>query len=359
MTLSLLIVFLTLVALAIIHEFGHFIIAKRFGVAVEEFGICYPPRIFGKKIGETFYSLNLLPFGAFVKIRGEREALEDSRSFRAKSVGQRALITLGGVLSFWVVAIVLLSMIFMIGAPVGISDEAEVDTSEVRIVLVASDSPAQAAGLKAGDIIIRGKTRLSDIIINRVDQVQELINNNLEQEIILTIKRGQEVLNIDLLPRSQPPQGQGAIGVSLVRTTIKQYPFYLAPLEGIKACFSLTYRVVSSLGYVFGNIFQRKGLPAGVELVGPIGVGSLMSQAIESGVLYYLQFVAIVAVHLAVFNLLPIPAVDGGKLLFLTIEKVKKSPINPKAEEKVNAFFFILLVILMFFVTIRDIIRIF
>jgi regulator of sigma E protease len=116
---------------------------------------------------------------------------------------------------------------------------------------------------------------------------------------------------------------------------------------------------VYNLSGIFGNLFQGKGLPPGVELVGPIGVGSLMNQAIQTGPIYYLQFVAIIAIHLAVFNLLPIPALDGGKLLFLGIEKIKGSPINIKLEEKVSTLFFILLIIMIFFVSIKDIIKIF
>ena len=357
--ISILIIFFTLVALAIIHEFGHFIIAKKFGVPVEEFGIGYPPRILGKKMGQTLYSLNLLPFGAFVKIYGEKEGLEDSNSFQRKPIEQRALITLGGVLSFWIVGIILLSIIFTLGAPIAISDTVEAEDARIQVVSVASGSPAEAAGIKMGDTIKEFSTLNSQFSITKIKQIQELTEEYSGEKINLTIERGRESFKVDIIPRVEAPEGEGAMGVALVRTITKAYPFYLAPLKGIKACIDLTSQIVHSLSRIFGNLFQGKGLPPGVELVGPVGVGSLMNQAIQTGPIYYLQFVAIIAIHLAVFNLLPIPALDGGKLLFLGIEKIKGSPINIKTEEKVNGLFFILLIIMIFFVSIKDIIKIF
>ena len=357
--ISILIIFFTLVALAIIHEFGHFIIAKKFGVSVEEFGIGYPPRILGKKIGQTLYSLNLLPFGAFVKIYGEKESLEDSNSFQGKPIEQRALITLGGVLSFWIVGIILLSIIFAIGAPTAISDTVQAEDARIQVVSVADGSPAEAAGIKMGDIIRNLKYQSSNVKINKVKEVQEFVENYKGDKINLTIERGKESFEVDIIPRAEVPEGEGAMGVVLVRTITKAYPFYLAPLKGIKACIDLTSQIVYSLSRIFGNLFQGKGLPSGVELVGPVEIGSLMNQAIQTGPIYYLQFVAIIAIHLAVFNILPIPALDGGKLLFLGIEKIKGSPINIKLEEKVSTLFFILLIIMIFFVSIKDIINIF
>ena len=357
--ISILIIFFTLIALAIIHEFGHFIIAKKFGVPVEEFGIGYPPRIFGKKMGQTLYSLNLLPFGAFVKIYGEKEGLEDSNSFQRKSVEQRALITLGGVLSFWIVGIILLSIIFAIGAPVAISDTVEAEDARIQVVSVASGSPAEAAGIKMGDTIKEFSIFNLQFSITKIKQIQELTEQYSGEKINLTIERGKESFKVDIIPRVEAPEGEGAMGVALVRTIIRAYPLYLVPLKGINACIDLTSQIVYNLSGIFGNLFQGKGLPPGVELVGPIGVGSLMNEAIQTGPIYYLQFVAIIAIHLAVFNILPIPALDGGKLLFLGIEKIKGSPINIKLEEKVSTLFFILLIIMIFFVSIKDIINIF
>jgi regulator of sigma E protease len=357
-----LIVFLSLIGLIILHEFGHFILAKKFGVKVEEFGIFLPPRIFGKKIGETVYSLNLLPFGAFVKMPGEIGGeIEDPRNFSGKPIWQRVLILLGGVISFWIISAILLSIVFGMGVPQAISDEADAVNPKVQIVAVASDSPAQVAGIKVGDTIASLKLKIKNekLKIDKVKQVQEFTKEHLGQAITLTIERGKEVFDVSLIPRVLPPEGEGAMGVGLVRTTLTSYPWYLAPIKGVEACFNLTGSIGTGLLQVFGNLIQGKGLPPGAQLMGPIGIGSLMAQAANLGLTYYLQFIAIISIYLAIFNILPIPALDGGKLLFLGIEKVRRKPVSQKIEQSITSIFFALLIALMIWVTIKDIMRFF
>src|SRR3989338_4639833 len=154
MFLTLVIAFFSLIVLMVIHEFGHFIIAKKFGVHVEEFGVGYPPRLFGKQLGETLYSVNLIPLGAFVKIRGEEGGIDDVRSFSSLAMWKRILIVLGGVIAFWVAAIIIFSVLFGIGASVPVGDE-DIQGVPVNVVVtkVAQDSPADLAGLKPGDMI--------------------------------------------------------------------------------------------------------------------------------------------------------------------------------------------------------------
>lgn len=354
-----LIVFLSLIGLIVLHEFGHFILAKKFGVRVEEFGIFLPPRLIGKKIGETLYSLNLLPLGAFVKLYGEEEKVEESRSFSGKPIWQRTLIILGGVVSFWIMAVILLSIVFGMGVPQAVSDEADAVNPKVQIVAVASGSPAQVAGIKVGDTIKEFSIFNLQSSINKVKEVQELTEEYKGQAITLTIERGKEVLDVSLVPRARPPEGEGAMGVGLVRTALISYPWYLAPIKGVEACFNLTGSIVVGLSQVFGNLIQGKGLPPGAQLMGPIGIGSLMTQAAHLGLAYYLQFIAIISIYLAIFNILPIPALDGGKLLFLGIEKVRRKPVSQKIEQSITSIFFALLIALMIWVTIKDIIRIF
>jgi len=354
-----LIVFVSLIGLIVLHEFGHFAIAKKFGVRVEEFGIGYPPRIFGKKIGETLYSLNLLPFGAFVKIYGEEGGIESAHSFTGKPIWQRALIILGGVVSFWIISAILLSIVFGMGVPQAISDQAEAVNPKVQIVAVASGSPAEEAGIKVGDTIKEFSIFNSQFSINKVKEIQELTEKYKGEAITLTIERGKEVFDATLIPRVSPPEGEGAMGVGLVRTALTSYPWYLAPIKGVGACFNLTGSIVAGLSQVFGNLIQGKGLPPGAQLMGPIGIGSLMTQAAHLGLAYYLQFIALISIYLAIFNILPIPALDGGKLLFLGIEKVRRKPVSQKIEQGITSIFFALLIALMIWVTIKDIIRIF
>jgi len=354
-----LIVFISLIGLIVLHEFGHFAIAKKFGVKIEEFGIGLPPRLIGKKIGETLYSLNLIPLGAFVKLYGEEKEIKEPRSFTGKPIWQRALIILGGVVSFWIISAILLSIIFGIGVPQAISDQAEAVNPKVQIVAVASGSPAEEAGIKVGDAIKQLTINNQQLTINKVKQVQEFTKEYLGQTVTLTIERGKEVFDATLIPRVLPPEGEGAMGVGLVRTALTSYPWYLAPIKGVEACFNLTGSIVVGLSQVFGNLIQGKGLPAGAQLMGPIGIGSLMTQAAHLGLTYYLQFIALISIYLAVFNILPIPALDGGKLLFLGIEKVRRRAVSQKIEQGITSIFFALLIALMIWVTIKDIIRIF
>lgn len=364
MLLTILIAFVSIIGLVSLHELGHFIIAKKFGVKVEEFGIGFPPRIFGKKFGETVYSLNLLPLGAFVKIAGEEgedKSVESHRSFQGKSFWQKIAIILGGVVSFWLIAIILLTIVFSLGATQAISDDeaGQVVNPKVQILAVAPNSPAEKAGIKQGDSIKDFKFQNLDVQIQKVKEVQELSEKYKGQEVVLTIERGKDVFDVKLTPRVSPPQGEGLMGLALVRTSEKSYPLWVAPVKGISATFEITKAVIDGWVQIVGGLVNGNGMPQGAQLVGPIGIGSMIGQAARAGLSYYLQFIAVLAVYLAVFNILPIPALDGGKTVFIIIEKLKGSPLNPKVEQSLTAVFFGLLILLMIFVTIKDLVGIF
>ncbi len=360
MFLTIIIAFLSLIGLIIIHEFGHFILAKRFGVKVEEFGIGLPPRLIGKKIGETIYSLNLLPFGAFVKLYGElNEERKEYWSFTQKPIWQRVLIVIGGVVSFWIISAILLTIVMGLGAPTAISDEENENLieSKVQVVAVASNSPAEIAGIKPGDTILKLGIRDYELGIRKVREVQDFTNLHKGEEITLTIERGKEVFEVSLIPRISPPAGEGAMGVALVRTAIKSYPWSQAPIQGIVATGNLTIAVIQ--GWAQALLSAIKGLPTGVQLMGPVGILGLFTQVGQLGVNYFLQLIAIISIYIALFNILPIPALDGGKLLFLGIEAVRKRPVSQKMEQKITAIFFALLIALIIWVTIKDIARLF
>jgi len=355
--LTLLIAFFSLIGLAVIHEFGHFIIAKRFGVKVEEFGIGYPPRLFGKKFGETIYSINLLPFGAFVKLPGEIEKVDDWQSFSNQPIWKRSLIVLGGVISFWIVTMILFSIVFSLGTFLSISDDENVSNPMVQIAAVAVNSPAKEANLRAGDVIKELQVSSEKFQITKIKELQDLIEKNKGQEIVLIVERGKEIIEAKTVPRLSPPAGQGPLGVALVRTTFKSYPWYLAIWKGISATFEMTKEIIVGYGKAIKNLIIRQ--PTGAELMGPVGVFQLLNQASQLGVSYFLQFIGMISLYFAILNVLPIPALDGGKMLFLIIEAIRKKPVSEKVEQNITVVFFTILITLMIWVTIKDIRRLF
>jgi regulator of sigma E protease len=350
MVFSLFFAFLILILLLVLHELSHFLVAKKFGMKVEEFGIGYPPRLLGKKIKETLYSFNLLPFGAFVKI--------PDGSFREKPLAQRFWVISAGVISFWVFSFVLLSLIMVLGTAVQIGDEELVDSKPmVQITLIVPNSPAKEAGLLPGDVIEEMKFGSFVQRIDKVGQVQKFVKEHKGEEIVLAIRRGEERLNLSLVPRSSPPVGEGPIGIGLARVTIKKYSWLEGLKQGCLATLRLTKLIVLRLGGALVDLVG--GRPSGLSFVGPIGILDIFAQSGRLGLSYLLQTTALISLHLAIFNALPIPVVDGGRVVLLGLEKIRKKPLNERTEQSINNFFFLILLGLMVWVTIKDIRRLF
>jgi len=344
-----LVVLLSLIGLIVLHELGHFVLAKKFGVKVEEFGIGFPPRIIGKKFGETLYSLNLLPFGAFVRIYGEQGGIEDCRSFIGKPIWQRVSIVLGGVVSFWIIAAILLSIVAGAwGLPTAVSDEENhtLIDPKVQIIAIAPGSPAQEVGLEIGDTIVG---------FDKLKEVQEFVEAHKGEEITLVIQRGKEVFEKRIIPRVSPPEGEGAVGVGLTRIALKPYSWYQAPVQGFITCGQLTYNIVNGWGLGLKSAVGLTQLPAGMkmEMMGPLGIFDLLREYFALGINYFLFLISLIAVALALINILPIPALDGGKLIFLIIEGIRRRPINYKLEQRITVTSLALLIILIIFVTVK------
>lgn len=357
MILTLIIALLSLVALMVIHEFGHFIIAKKFGVRVDEFGIGYPPRLFGKKFGETLYSINLLPLGAFVRIYGEEGGVDDYRSFVGQAIWKRVLIILGGVIAFWIASYIIFSVMFFMGADLPISDAPASGLTNVRVQIlsVSKDSPADVGGIKAGDIILNLKSQDKSIVVNTVKDFQDFTKENAGKEVTATVKRGSETFDTNLNIRAEAPAGQGLVGVGLERlaTLINKTAWYMAPIEGAKYTWTTTINALKGLWLTFSMLFSGKGAPQGAEFAGPLGITVFLAQAASMGAGFFLWFIGSISVFIAIFNLFPIPALDGGKLIFLAIEKVWKKPVPVKVEQIITAVFFIILISLSLFITVR------
>lgn len=363
MLLTIIVFILILGLLIFSHEFGHFISAKKAGMKVEEFGFGFPPRIFSVKKGETVYSLNLIPIGGFVKILGEqrpknKKSMRDKRAFYAKPIWQRVIVIAMGVIMNLLLAVVLLSIVHGLGIPTVIErDSLPAKNIQIQIMEVVKDSPADRAGIKIGDSIAELKIKSQKFKITEVEDVQKLVARYVGEEIILIIQRGNETLEKTLIPRISPPEGEGPLGIALAKTGIVRYPWHAAIWRGLKTTGQLIVTFISLFYHLLKTLII-KGVLIG-ELAGPIGIAVLTSQMTKLGLVYILQFTAIISINLAIINAIPFPALDGGRILFLAIEKIRRKPVSAKIENLVNNIGFALLIVLMILVTFRDITKLF
>ena len=342
LTIVIAIVIFSVIILA--HEFGHFFTAKRSGVVVEEFGLGYPPKIFGFKRGETLYSLNAIPFGGFCKMLGEEDP-EAPGSFASKSHATRFLILIGGSLINILLPIVLFSIAFMIPHNILIEN--------VQITEVAQNSPAQMAGIEQGDIILEIDNRE---VKNRSD-VGFIIQRNLGHQIDILVEKGdQSQEKVTVIPRWKPPEEQGAIGVMItgIDSIIEKQssPFWEAIPDSIKHC----WEILILLRNEIAGWFIKGTSP---QVAGPVGASQLMGEVAKAGISPLLEIAALISMSIGIFNLFPIPGLDGGRLLFLTIEWVRRGKrVPPKLEGYVHLAGFFMMIILLVVVTYYDILRI-
>lgn len=325
-TLSVIFVFFIVV---LFHEFGHFITAKLSGIKVHEFAIGMGPKIFKFNKGETDYTLRALPIGGFVKMEGEDEASDDVRSFNRKSVITRMIVIASGAIMNFVLAFLILVIIFYnIGAP----------TTTIDKII---DVPAEQAGLKSGDKIIS----INDIKVNKWEEVVDQINESNNRRIKISIIRDSKVIEFKV--NSIEKDGRNIIGISPV---IKKSLTY-----AIKSASSNIVFMLTMMFKFFGNLIQGNVNTA--EIAGPIGMVQHIGSASEQGFLAVLFMAAIISVNLGFFNLLPIPALDGSRLMFLLIESIRGKKIDPEKEGFIHFIGFIVLIAIMILVAYKDIKR--
>ncbi len=372
--MSIVLVFvIVLGALIFVHELGHFLMARRSGMKVEEFGFGFPPRLGGFVWSEeknrhvfiagnkdvssphTVYSVNWIPFGGFVRIKGENgEGADDSDSFASKGALPRIKTLSAGVAMNFLFAWVLISIVLMIGFPRAIDPEEKIDPSKitVQVAQVVSGTPASDMGVKMGDTIVsvNGEKSL------RVERVQEIIQESKGKELSLVVRRGTETLTLHGVPRTEYPENQGALGIALGEVTMARYSFFEAIVQGAINTWQNTVMMVTGIGMLLGSLFTWNG--AGLsDVSGPLGIAYLTKEVTSLGFVYLLYFTAILSINLGVLNILPFPALDGGRVLFVIIEKVKGSPVSQKTEGMFHQFGFLLLIVLMVAVTVHDFVK--
>jgi regulator of sigma E protease len=354
--------------LVLVHEFGHFFSAKKFGIRVDEFGFGFPPKLFGIKKGETEYTFNLLPLGGFVKIFGENPDDENTngpdknRSFVNKPKWQQAIVLFAGVFMNFILAWVLFSFGFMSGLPTSVGVEPQGYTLEnvsTVITSVLKDSPADKAGLKSGDKIFSIQSGTLSPSSNSPETIKSLILQSKGNEIQIAYTRGKDknVNFTKLNPTLNKDTNKPTIGIAMDQIGTLKLPIFKALYEGLDlTIFTLKGTVLGLFGLIKDS-FQGNGSVD--SITGPVGMVGVVGDAYKFGFSYLLSFAALISVNLAVINLFPLPALDGGRLFFLLIEKIKGSRINPKFTNMANMIGFILLISLMVFVTYHDIVKLF
>lgn len=347
---------LALSILVLVHELGHFFAAKITGVRVEEFGLGLPPKIFSKKWLGTVWSLNWLPIGGFCKLAGEdpTEKIKKSdkkNSFMDKNPWQKGLIVLGGVLMNLVLAVVVFSMVYTIlGIPV--------TTEKVKIIEVAGNSPAEKSGIKIGDWVesvggvdVKSPEQLTAEVAKYKGKKVEIKVQNLNS-------KQENVIEVEV--RTNPPAGEGSMGVAISNTEmqkVKWYQFYKGIGAGFKEAYFWGKIIATGVGQMVGGLVTGH-VPKDVS--GPIGIFEATSSIKKNqGMLAVIHFFGIVSVNLAIVNILPFPALDGGRIIFVIYEIITRKKANQKFEALVNNIGMVILLTLIVVITAGDVVRIF
>lgn len=381
------------------HELGHFVTARRNGVTAHEFGFGFPPRIVGvvrddatgaRRIvwgnsdyygKNTLYSLNWIPLGGFVRIKGEQpvapEDLTDEKltqqeravarmsraadSLVMQTKWTRAKVLVAGVAMNALLAWVLIAIVLMIGAPepqnaLG-ARVTVLRSAGVHVTNVQSSSPADAMGVKIGDVVTALCASDTCVRVTGADMLREAILALKGEDVTVHVTRGGEALQLGGTLRAATDDGKGVMGIAMADMVIARYPWYMAIWESLMRVIGLVVITVVTFWQLVVSLFGGPAVDA--ELAGPVGIAMLTQQMRDLGAVYVIQFAAVLSINLAIINILPIPALDGGRLLFLLIEAIKGRPMNQRVEGMAHTVFFAALLLLMAIITVRDVVKLF
>jgi regulator of sigma E protease len=369
MLTTLIIFLLTLSLLVLVHEFGHFIAAKIIGVGVESFAIGFPPKIWSKKICETEYKINALPVGGYVTLEGEfednNETVKDKKSLLSRTPLEHFFIFVSGVLLNLLLGIILLSTAFMVGTKPIIPDMPEYKgltrTNIVTIEAVEANGPADKAGVKPSDQIIA----VNNNIVNSDKEVIDLIratNPNNGDKVTITIKRGNERIDKSVpvtTGKVTNPNGEVVEGTKIGITLSGEEIVKANPIIAVKVGFLESLRIIklTFIGIIglFSLLLTKFTLSD--QVTGPVGIYVATGYFAKLGLTIFIQFIAVISLSVALFNLLPIPALDGGQILFTLIEVVTRKKFSFKVKNLIQIIGFSLLIALMLLVTMKDLVN--
>lgn len=357
--------FIILVGLILVHEFGHFAFAKWFGIRVDEFGVGFPPKLFGKKWGETEYTVNLLPFGGFVRIFGEnKEEGEHEHALRSFAHAHRvkqAIVLVAGVGMNVVAAWLLLSGGYMLGLPAGSEYQGvgKVTDHHVTVLAVSQNSPAADAQIISGEEVIRIDAATGSFVEADAlaDDMRHFIAQHSAEELTLTLKRGSNLRTVTVTPREGVVEGRPAVGFMLDDVGVVRLPIHLALIEGAKLTYTLTINTAIGLWDFVADIFKGRGDFSSVA--GPVGIVGIVGEAEQFGLVSLLMLAALISINLAIVNLIPFPALDGGRLLMVLVEGITRRSIPSRVFAAANMIGFAALILLMLAVTYHDIVKLF
>ena len=365
--LSIIIFILILSILVVFHELGHLIAAKRSGIGVEEFGFGLPPRLWGKKIDETIYSINWLPFGGFVRLVGEDptdEKKAQKNSFYVKSLSQRTKVVVAGVVANFILAVAIFYVIlFVLGFKVNLPllfEHKFKFVNETRQVLISDITPglpADLAGIGIGDSIIAvGGDKISSI-----SQLQGVIRSSEDKSlnVVLEDPINNKTRVVQVTPTYNDQLKAPALGVGLGELVVLNYQ---TPPQKIFGGFIHSYNIVdysiNGFGQLIGYAVRERNIePVSEGVSGPIGIAAITSQAVALGPISVLQLVGLLSLNLAIINILPIPALDGGRFLFIIIETITRRRVNPSVEKWTHTIGFAFLLALIVLITYNDVLK--
>ncbi len=371
--LGLLYFLIALSILVLIHEVGHYVAARICGVKAEEFGYGFPPRLVGfvkqdgkwKRVGRrdqksypsTIWSLNWLPLGGFVRLKGEEgDHGHDHDSFLSKRAPEKLFILVAGVFMNWVLAAAIFSVAFSIGVPVQtdqLPPGAIVRNQEVQITQILPNSAAAKAGLMPGDTV----TSIDGSAVQRVEDAESLLaeRSTKNQPIQLGIEHGKEKKTISVTPEYVETLKRPGLGVWYANIGIVRFPWYRAIPEGLSLTWTYTKTICVGLYTLVRDLIVHRTVSA--DVAGPVGIAVMTGRIARQGWWVFMQFLALLSLNLAIVNFLPIPALDGGRALFVFIESLRRRKNNVRTEAIVHQIGFVLLLLLIAVVTFHDLLQ--
>jgi regulator of sigma E protease len=349
------------VGLVVVHELGHAIVARRNGVVVEEFGIGFPPRAWAKKLKNgMMLSLNWLPIGGFVKLKGEHDAATGKGTYGAARLWVKAKILLAGVGVNWLTAVAIFTVLALVGMPkvlpnqFALANDNVVTTKAVRTGSVVKDGPAQTAGIQSGDTLIT----FAGQPVTSAEQFRSLTKENAGKTVPIEYLQGEQKKQADVALNAENIEGKGYIGLG-VGDEATQRATWSAPIVGIGVTVQFTYETFKGLFGALAKLFTAQFGEAGASVTGPVGIFSILSSSAQDGFVPVLFLIGIISLTLAVMNLLPIPALDGGRLFVTLLFRALKKPLTKEREEAIQGTGMLVLLGLMLLITILDVKRFF